>query len=159
PFLFDSPYSLGLSAYFYQRYFNEYAEQRLGGRLTVGRRLNEFWSAQATIRAEQVEVRDVSFFAPPDYQQAKGSTNLYGFRFGVTRDDRDSILRPTSGSLLDLSYEEVTGTQTYPLFNADFSRYWTAYQRADGSGKHVLSLHSQFGWAGTNTPVYERFFA
>jgi hypothetical protein len=36
PFLFDSPYSLTLSGYFYQRYFNEYAEAVLGARTTIG---------------------------------------------------------------------------------------------------------------------------
>src|SRR5262249_42117332 len=50
PFLFDSPYSLGLSAYYYDRSFNEYTESRLGGRVTVGRTLNQYWSASATLR-------------------------------------------------------------------------------------------------------------
>src|SRR5262249_21757314 len=43
PFLFDSPYSLLSSGYFYQRSFNEYNEDRIGGRFTLGRRLDQFW--------------------------------------------------------------------------------------------------------------------
>src|SRR5207248_4966214 len=38
PFLFDSPYSLGVSGYYYDRIFNEYRESRLGTRLTIGRK-------------------------------------------------------------------------------------------------------------------------
>ena len=33
PFLFDSPYSLGVSGYYYDRIFNEYTEERIGARL------------------------------------------------------------------------------------------------------------------------------
>src|SRR5206468_705997 len=36
PFLLDSPVSLGLSAYYYTRAFNEYNEERVGGRVTLG---------------------------------------------------------------------------------------------------------------------------
>jgi outer membrane protein assembly factor BamA len=38
-------------------------------------------------------------------------------------------------------------------------KYWTIYQRPDGSGRHVLAGRTQFGWSGSNTPVFERFYA
>ena len=41
PFLFDTPYSLLVSGYYYQRYFNEYSEDRVGGRLTIGRKVSQ----------------------------------------------------------------------------------------------------------------------
>jgi outer membrane protein assembly complex protein YaeT len=159
PFLFDSPYSLTTSGYFYQRIFNEYQEDRLGGRVTVGRKINDCWSASVTTRLEDVRVGSVSIFAPEDYQSAQGNNFLAGFRGGVTYDTRDSFIRPTEGSVVDLSAEEVTGTHTFTLLNLDASQYFTTYQRADGSGRQVLALHSQVGWASSNTPVYERFFA
>ena len=39
PFLFDSPYSLGVSGYYYDRHYNEDTESRLGARFTLGRKL------------------------------------------------------------------------------------------------------------------------
>jgi outer membrane protein insertion porin family len=159
PFLFDSPYSLTTSAYFYQRIFNEDQEDRLGGRITLGRKINDCWSASVTTRLENVRVGNLSIFAPPDYQEAEGNNFLAGFRGGVTYDTRDSFIRPTEGSLVDVSAEEVTGTHTFTLLNLDASQYFTTYQRADGSGRHVLALHSQVGWASSNTPVYERYYA
>jgi outer membrane protein assembly complex protein YaeT len=159
PFLFDSPYSLTVSGYYYQRYFNEYNEERFGGRVTLGRKLNQYWSASVGARLENVNVSNVSPAAPPDYQSVIGDNFLAGFQAGVTRDSRDNFMRPTSGSLLSLTFEEVTGTQTYPLINLDASKYFTTFQRADGSGKQVLAVHSQVGWAGSNTPVFERYFA
>jgi outer membrane protein assembly complex protein YaeT len=159
PFLFDTPYSLQTSGYYYQRFYNEYEEERLGFRVTVGRKLSQFWSASAGVRVEDVGVHSVSVFAPVDYQSVVGDNFQVGFRGGATRDTRDNFLHPASGSLLDLSFEEMTGDHTFPLANIDFAKYFTTYRRNDGSGAHVLVFHNQFGWAGSNTPVYERFFA
>lgn len=159
PFLFDTPYSLLTSGYFYQRYFNEYSEERLGGRFTIGRKVSDYWSILGTARLEKVNVYNVAPWAPSDYTSVVGDNFLAGFRAGATRDSRDSVIRPTNGSLLDLGFEYVTGDYNFPLASVDFSKFWTVYQRADGSGRHVVSMHNQFGWAGTNTPVFERFFA
>jgi outer membrane protein assembly complex protein YaeT len=159
PFLFDSPYSLTTSGYYYQRFFNEYTEEREGGRFTIGRKLDQNWSVALTTRLENVNVSNVSFFAPPVYQSAVGDNFLAGFRGSLVFDSRDSVLRPTQGALVDASFEQVTGDHNFSLANLDASTYYTVYQRADGSGKQVLVLRGQLGWATANTPVYERYFA
>jgi outer membrane protein assembly complex protein YaeT len=159
PFLFDSPFSLTVSAYYFERLYNEYNEDRVGGRVTLGRKLDDCWSVLGTVRIESVNVNGVSPFAPPDYLKAEGRNFQVGFRGGVIRDTRDSILRPTEGSLLDISYEQLIGDHVFGLAGIDFTKFWTVYQRADGSGRHVLQLHSNVSWASDNTPVYERYFA
>jgi outer membrane protein insertion porin family len=106
-----------------------------------------------------VNVYNVPYNAPTDYTSVVGDNFLAGFRLGANRDTRDSVIRPTEGSLVDFGAEYVTGTFDFPLVNLDVSKYWTVYQRADGSGRHVVSFHNQIGWAGDNTPVFERFFA
>ncbi|HEV3262602.1 MAG TPA: outer membrane protein assembly factor BamA [Gemmataceae bacterium] len=159
PFLFDSPYFLALSGYFYDRVFNEYTEERVGFRATVGRQLNKYWSANVGFRVEDVGVHNVPFFAPQVFQDEEGQHFLFGLRAGVTRDSRDSILRATAGSLVDLSFEEVLGDFNFPVFNLEANKYWTVYQRADGSGRHVLAARSQLSIEGSEAPVYERFYA
>lgn len=159
PFLFDSQYSLTTGGYFYTRQFDEYDERRLGSRVTIGRKLNQFWSVSAGVRVENVDVRNVFPFAPPDILDAKGNNFLLALRAGVTRDSRDSFMRPTEGSLLDVSFEQGFGDFTFPVVNVEGNKYFTLWQRPDGSGRHVLALRSQFGWAGDDTPVFERFFA
>jgi outer membrane protein assembly complex protein YaeT len=175
PFLFDSQYSLSVGAYFYTRSFNEYDETRLGTRITIGRKLNQYWSINAGIRVENVGVHNVPPWDPPDYQNAIGNNFLVGLRVGATRDTRDSYIRPTEGSLLDISFEGVVGDlpqeapyvvptaaktwQSFPSVNVEFSQFWTLYQRADGSGRHVLAYHGQAAWVGPDAPVFERFFA
>jgi outer membrane protein assembly complex protein YaeT len=174
PFLFDSQYSLTTGFYYYTRSYDEYDESRLGSRITIGRKLNQYWSVNGGIRIENVGVHNVPAWDPPDYQNAEGNNFLLALHTGVTRDTRDSFLRPTEGSILDLSFEEVTGElpqegpitvpgspktwQAYPSVNVDFNKYWTLYQRADGSGRHVLAYHGQMSWSGSDTPVFERYF-
>jgi outer membrane protein insertion porin family len=159
PFLFDSPYSLGVSGYYYQRAFNEYNETRLGTRITVGRKIAEHWTVSGGVRVEEVGVHDVLFFAPPDYLSVQGDNFLVAPRVGVTYDTRDSYLRATQGLLVDASFEEVLGDFTFPVINMEGNYYYTVFQRNDGSGRHVLAAHSQLAWAGSNAPVFERFFA
>ncbi|MBY0229362.1 MAG: BamA/TamA family outer membrane protein [Gemmataceae bacterium] len=158
PFLLDTPISLTVSGYYFQRYFNEYAEDRIGARVTLGTKLDDYWSASATVRAEQVGVRDVPAFAPSDYLDVRGSTYQTGVRAGLTHDTRDSVLRPTEGHLFDVGYEQVFGRRNFGLANLEFSQFWTVAQRADGSGRHVVAFHNSTGYATENTPVYERFF-
>jgi outer membrane protein insertion porin family len=159
PFLFDSPYSLGVSGYYYDRQYNEDTESRLGARFTLGRKLGSYWTASASVRVEDVGIHGVPFGAPIDYTSVQGDNFLVGLRAAATYDDRDSVLRATEGSLLDISAEEVTGAYTFPLVNVDYNKYFTVIQRPDGTGRQVLALHSSVGYAGANTPVYERFYA
>jgi outer membrane protein assembly complex protein YaeT len=159
PYLFDTQYSLGDSLYYYTRGYTEYDEQRLGGRVVVGRKLNQYWSANLAFRAEDVEIYNVPFYFPPDITKYVGSHSLFGVRGSVTRDTRDSYLRPTEGSQIEMGYEQCFGSYTFPLFSVEASKYFTTYQRPDGSGRHVLAFRSQAMFAGSDTPIYERFYA
>ncbi len=158
PFLFDSQYSLGVSAYYYDRAFNEDTESRVGSRITLGTKLNKYWTVSGGLRIENVGISGLEAGDPLDYTSVQGNNFLLGLGAHLTYDDRDSVLRATEGSLLDMSYEECTGAFTFPLVNVDYNKYFTVWQRPDGTGRQVLALHSAVGWAGDNTPVYERFF-
>lgn len=159
PFLFDLPYSFGTSGYYYDRIFNEYRENRFGGRFTLGHQLNNRWTVTTGLRVENVNVSDTGFWAPADYKDVQGNNFQVGPRVGLTYDTRDSVLRPTEGEIVEASYEQMFGKFTFPIFNVEASKYFTTFKRADGSGKHVLAVRSSVSWAGDDTPVYERFFA
>jgi outer membrane protein assembly complex protein YaeT len=159
PFLFDTPYSLGVSGYYWDRIYNEYTESRLGTRVVVGHQLNRFWSIAGSVRVEEVGVHNVSAFAPETFQEVVGENFLVGPRVTVTRDSRDSFLKPTEGSIVEASFEQVLGDFTFPIVNLEARKFFTVYQRPDGSGRHVLALRSQVSWEGSNAPVFERFYA
>lgn len=159
PFLFDTPYSLTASGYYLERQYDEYLETREGASLSIGRKLNQYWAASVGVRVENVNVSEVPAGAPIDYTSVIGDHFQVGFKGTVTRDSTDSYLRPTEGSKMSLSFEEIVGQSSFPLFNFDYSQFFTTTERNDGSGRQVLVFHSFLGVAGDNTPVYERFFA
>lgn len=159
PRLFDSLFSLSVSGYYFDRIFNEDNESRLGTRIGVGRRLNEKWQANVGLRVENVGIHNVSPFAPQDYQSVVGDNFVVGLKAGVSRDTRDSYLRPTRGSLVDFSFEQVLGDFTFPVGSIEANKYFTLHERADGSGRHVLALRSQVALTGSHAPVFERFYA
>lgn len=158
PALFDSIYSLGVGGYYYQRNFLEYNEGRLGSRVNLGRRVGQNVTLNAALRAEQVNLYDTQGFEPQEILRDAGKSMLYGLRVGASYDTRDNYLRPGSGMFIDAGYERVTGDYNYGLATLEATRYFTTYQRNDGSGKHVLSARSQVSYAGENTPVYERIY-
>jgi outer membrane protein assembly complex protein YaeT len=158
PFLFDQPYSLSDSVYYRDRIFDEYTENRYGFRTTLGHQFTKEFSASLGVRVEEVGVYDIEAGAPAAY------TSVYGQHFlaapGITfaYDTRDSFMRPTEGGRVEVQYEQVFGDFNFPIFNIEATRYFTTWQRPDGSGKHVIMFRSQFSWEGENAPVYERFF-
>jgi outer membrane protein insertion porin family len=158
PFLFDQPYSLLTSAYYRDRIFDEYTENRWGGRINLGHQFTKEWSGSVGVRLENVGVFDIAAGAPVDYTSQYGTHQIYAPGITVAWDTRDSFMRPTEGGKLEFSYEQVFGSNTYPILNLEGSRYFTLWQRPDGSGKHVLAFRSQVSWAGDQDPVYERFF-
>jgi outer membrane protein assembly complex protein YaeT len=159
PHLFDTQNSLGVSGYYYNRQFNEYTEDRLGSRFTLGRKFGDFLTVSGSVRVEDVNVRDLPLGAPIEYTSVEGHNFQVGLKGTVTYDARDSFIRPTEGFLTEISYEQMLGDHTFPLLNAELDQYYTVWQRKDGSGRHVIALRSQIGWAADDTPVYEKFFA
>jgi len=159
PSLFDSPYSLTLGAYYNERIYNEYTDTRLGTKISMARKLNRYWSISETLRLEDVGIHNVASFEPEIFQQADGSHFLGGLRTSVTRDSRDNFLRATEGSLLDISFEQCFGDYTFQKAEIEGNKYFTIYERADGSGRHVLAARTDLAWAGSETPFFERYYA
>ncbi len=159
PYLFDEPYSLSTSGYYYERTNNEDLETRIGFKLALGHQFNRYWSASVGLRVEDVNISNVPPYAPPAYTSVIGDNLVVAPSFTITRDDRDSFLHPTQGSLLSFTYEELLGDFTAPILTLSGSAYFTLWQQPDNTGRQVLSLRSQLAWAGDETPVFERFFA
>jgi outer membrane protein assembly complex protein YaeT len=159
PYLFDTQFGFTTQGYYYERSYNEYTEERVGGKFQIDRRLGDYWRVSGGLRVENINVSNVPQGAPVDITSVEGWNFLYALRAGVSRDTRDSALRPTQGNLIDLSFEQAFGDFTFPVVNAEFNQYFPTFSRADGSGKQVIALRSQVGWAGSDTPVFERFYA
>ena len=159
PYLFDLPIGASGAGYYFNRIYPDWTERRGGGKFSLGRQFGTSIYADVTARAENVTFFGYSTPAPAEYLAASGNTFLSTIRPSIRFDNRNAPFAPNKGQYLEFSFEQGFGTFTYPKIEAEGKTYFTTGQRADGSGKRILVLRGHVGAAGTDTPVYERFFA
>ena len=158
--MFGSQVSMGLSGYFYNRIYNEYTDQRLGGRVALGYQFSPALSGSIAYRGAKINITNPIDPFLPDLMEVTGrDLALHGFQLALSLDKRNSAFLATEGYYIQASAEEVLGSFQYPRAEIDARKYFTLYQRPDGSGRQVFSLSARAGWTGDNTPIYDRFYA
>jgi len=158
PYLFNSQVSLGLSGYYYNRFYREWDEDRAGGRVALGYQFAPDLSGTIAYRGAKVDIYN-PVKPVPAIEDALGTSSLHGFKASLAHDTRDSTFLPTEGHLIELGFEQVIGTFQYPRADVDLRQYFLLHQRPDGSGRHVLKLAGSMSVSGDDTPVYEHYFA
>jgi len=162
PYLFNTRISLNLSGFLYDRRYYDWDERRAGGRLSLGYRLTPDLSFSAALRGENVRISDprvIGVLQPAELTRVLGKSELYSGRFTLTHDTRDVPFSPTMGHLIELSYEQIFGDFDYPRGELDLRRYFIIRERPDGSGRHTLGYNFRLGFSGSNTPLFENYFA
>ena len=160
PYLFDTRIGLSTSASYYTRYFYDWAEARVGGRVGLGYQFQfaPDLSINGAFRGESVDVYNPRLRTPA-INKMLGTNSVFGFSGGIIHDTRDSPFLPTQGHLATFEFEQVIGTFVYPRGILEGRQYFLLSERADGSGRHVLSFGSVLGMSGPDTPAYDNFFA
>lgn len=159
PYWFDTRNSLGLSGFYYNRWYREWNEERLGGRVAVGRQLSNDLSFTLAFRGQKVEIFDPITPTPDELTEVLGSNNLFGFQAKLAHDTRDNTFLATEGHLLEIGVEQVLGTYEYLRGDIDFRKYFLLRQHPDGSGRHVLSVNARASVTSEDTPIYEHYYA
>ncbi|MBI4430447.1 MAG: outer membrane protein assembly factor BamA [Candidatus Omnitrophica bacterium] len=163
PYLFNKPYSLslGLFSRTNQRLNTDFEEQRMGFSIDVGKRFTETIRSAIGYTLENVKLQDLEVDASPDVL-ASGTDNLLSrLRWSISRDSRDSVRKPTYGSVASFGTELVGsflgGDQDLFKFNAGFTKYFMF-------GRHHFEWSNRFGVVtpfgdSDQVPVFERYFA
>ena len=159
PYLFGTDYSLSLSGYLFERRYFDYDEQRLGGRIAVGRRLTPDLSISMGFRGERVDIDNARVDTSPTLNSILGKSNLFLFNAGLIRDTRDSQTAATEGTFMSATLSQAFGDFDYTRGDFDFRTYRLLYERADGTGRHTISYGTKLGFSGSSTPVFENYFA
>ncbi len=159
PFFMRTDYNVGVSGFYFNRFYNEWTEDRLGGRLSVGRLINEYWSGSLALRLEDVKIRGIQAGSPPELTKVDGSNFLSTVSATLSNDTRDNAFIPSQGHMLEGTYEQAFGEFNYPRVEVSASQYFTVRERADGFGKHIVQLYGQLAWSGSDTPIFERYYA
>ena len=159
PYLFDTPITLGLSAFYFERLYFDYNEDRVGGRMAYGYRLTPDLSISAAIRAEDVKISHPRVAGVSELDAVLGSTDFFSGRVTLAHDTRDNSFIASAGHYLELGLEQGFGEFSYPRAEIDYRQYFTMRERPDGTGKHILAFSSRVGFSGSDTPLFERYFA
>jgi len=169
PYFMDTDYSLGVSGFYFNRFYPDWDEDRVGGRVSVGKQLTNQLSISGAIRLEDVKISGADTTVVPTIfgpvvepkilDDAVGNTFLSTFRGSVTYDTRDAAFLPAEGYIVTASLEQAFGDYKYPRAEIDGSKYFTIFSRPDGGGRHILALNAQAGWTDTQTPIFERYYA
>ena len=162
PYLLDTPISLNLSGSYFDRRFDDWDEQRLGGRVALGYQWTDRdLSAQLTYRGEVVNIHEA---APAvgqlvEYDEVRGDNYVNGFGIRVINDTRDNPFLATEGYYVSATVEQVIGSFTYTRGVVDARTYYLLNERPDHTGRHVLTYQARLGFTGSDTPIYDRFYA
>lgn len=159
PYFMNTNNNVGVSAFYFQRYYLDWDEDRVGGRITAGRQLSPALSVTGALRLEGVRISDVHVPTPEILQEVTGDNFLSTVRGSIIHDTRDMPFLPGEGHRVEVGYEQGFGQFVYPRVDADARQYFTLYQRPDGGGRQILTVGGQMGWTGDDTPIFERFFA
>ena len=158
PYLDNRPVSLGLSGFFYQRIYPEWTESRAGGSFSFGYQFTHDLTGSMRFQGQNVDIKNPAE-PVPSLLEVLGHNQLYTTSISLQHDTRDNPFLASEGHLLSATLEETFGTFQYPRASVEWSEYFRIFERADRSGKHVLSFNLKAGYSGDNTPIFERYYA
>ncbi|HVZ93623.1 MAG TPA: outer membrane protein assembly factor BamA [Phycisphaerales bacterium] len=162
PSLFESEYGLTSSVYFRKREYDLYDEERYGTRWRAARRFGELWSAGLSLRAESIDLFNVNPGAPVDVFEVADRHELTSVALDATRSTVDNRFRPTQGTRLEFSAEQVGaigGDFNYTRLSGEYLVFVTVDEDFLGN-RTVLTWKSSVGLIPQDdeSPVYERFY-
>lgn len=163
PWLFDQPYSFGASAYLSQRVRRDWTEQRIGGRLSLGHRFNDIWSAKVFVRGEDVLIDDIDDPSQraPEILDLEGHSTLTSAGPEIRRDTTDSPILPSKGTITTAAWEHygaLGGEFDFEKVTASWNWYQTVYEDLLDR-KTIFSLRTDAGYIwGGGDPFFERFY-
>ncbi|MFO0918623.1 MAG: BamA/TamA family outer membrane protein [Planctomycetaceae bacterium] len=159
PYFLDSDYNLGVSGFYYNRYFRYWTEQRMGGRVRVGRQFTQQWSGALALRLEDVDLFNPAVPTPQILSESVGANFLSTVRGSLIHDTRDAAFMPGSGHYVEAGVEQAFAEYNYTRYDVEGRQYFTTYERPDGGGRHTIMLRGEMGYTGSGTPIFENYFA
>lgn len=153
------PFSLSVSGFLFDRRFDSWDEERLGGRVALGYRVTPDLSLSVGISGQNVELTNPEVNSIDILNDSVGDNELYGGEVRLIHDTRNTTIQASQGHFLELSFAENFGTYDFARFDAEFRQYFLLTQRADGTGRQTLSYSTKVGFSGEETPIFENYFA
>lgn len=160
PYAWGSDYSISTSAFFQDRLYSAYDEQRVGLRLSVGRRFGSRWNMSFPVSVEKIQLSNIEADAPTEYFEHESGDLLGTVGLVLSRQSLDDITFPSKGSNAAVSLVQVFGDYNFTKISAEYSRFFKLDEDALGL-KTVLQLSTRASYipqGQESTPFYERYY-
>ncbi len=164
PWLFDKPLSGGIDIYSWERQYDEYTRDSLGGALRFGfpllsLGLDEFTRGSARYTYDDADIYDIAETAAQEIKEMAGRNLTSSIGVGITRDSKDRPFLTTEGSLNGLSVESaggfLGGDVGFYKYLATTAWYFPLFW------KTVFLAQGRWGYIdekpGEKLPVYQKF--
>ncbi|MBM4109168.1 MAG: hypothetical protein FJ255_10230 [Phycisphaerae bacterium] len=163
PTLLDTDYSGSGTAFYRDRTFRRYDEQRYGARLTLGRRLGRRWTLSVPIRVESIDLTNVDADAPTDVFAVADRNAISSIALSLSRASVDDRIMPTTGTSVRLTAEQagaLGGEFEFTTLSSEANLFVPVSEDFLGR-RTVLSLSNRIAWSPQGrdeVPIYERFY-
>jgi outer membrane protein insertion porin family len=158
PYLRDKPISLDVLGSSWERYRESYDEQRTKGYVGIEKRYRSQWRNSISVRAENVDVKDLHSDAPQEIIDVKGDNALAGVRIGVGRNLTDDRYNPSEGYTFDAGYEQVAGDEVFGIAQGSYVWYKTLHEDLL-ERKTILATKVLSATTISDAPLFEKFYA
>ncbi len=160
PAVFDSRFSFGFKIYDTSKEWDEYDRESIGGRLTFGRSIGEFFRGYFSLKHETVEVSNVAEDAGLIIRDQEGKATTNSVALTLTRDSRDNFFSPTKGNRTILYGEYaggfLGGNNYFTKVTAESGQYFPLWWKLVFMTR--VRVGAVEGFDDRITPIYERFF-
>ncbi len=162
PFLFDQPYTFREQLYLHDRLREHYDDRRIGDSISLGKRFDYTWSAQVTLRAEEVDIRQIedNKYRAEEILANRGYHSLTSLALQLRRDTTNPGLFAYKGTVATAGYElfgALGGDSSFHKITATWDGYQTIHKDLLDR-RTVLRLSGFAGYIPGHSVFYERFY-
>ena len=165
PYVFGYDFGMGVVGRSVDTRLESWQEKRQSASISFDHRFDPF-RAEIAVSALRLDIDNVEDDAPVTVKGAEGINRIFSITTGITYDTRDSIMIPTSGHKLLLSYEyagdPLPGDFDFGKIVFDLESYFPVIEIAPDR-HHVVNFDLTLKYARPRgdsiVPFFERFYA
>jgi outer membrane protein insertion porin family len=161
PRFLESDYGFSTSAFYRNRVFQGFTEERLAANVGVSRAFGDLWSGALRVNAQRVLLDGLAAGTPLIVWEQRGPDFIDSASFTMVRSTLDNAARPTRGSRVEATatyYGAFGGDYQYPMVQGEYTTFLALDEDFFGR-KSVLRLNVNSGYIFSDTaPVFERFY-
>ncbi len=161
PRFLDTDYSIGGSAGWTQRVFEDYTQERTSSRISIGRKLGDIWYGSVSLSALRMKLTDFNDNVPQEIFDDRGPASLNSIGLSISRDTLFPKQRPYEGSRTKLTFDQFGipgGDFSFSRGELRYASYF-ALNRDYLNRTSTMRIDARIGYIFCDTsPTYERFY-